>query len=76
MSEFSGSAIMGRESGQDPAEGPAQSNAVLFYQLARFVVWGQQHRNLLASDHELQDLLCDAAAALANTGVAVPRGNL
>jgi len=57
--------------GEDGAAGPARSNALLFYQLARFVVWGQQHRNLIPSDRELADLLCDAAAVLANTGVAV-----
>jgi len=62
---------MGAEAGEDAVTVRAKSGAVLFYHLARFVVWGQQHRNLAASDQELEVLLRDAAAALANTGVMV-----
>jgi len=46
--------------------GAARSNALLFYHLARFVVWGQQHRDKIGSDREFQELLSDATAILAS----------
>jgi len=63
--------VMEAETGEDADTTRSQSGAVLFYHLARFVVWGQEHRNLAASDQQLEGLLRDAAAALANTGVMV-----
>jgi len=71
MSEFSGGAAMRKISDEEAGAGPARSHAVLFYHLARFVVWGQQHKNLIASDRELLELLSDATTVLASSGTPV-----
>lgn len=51
----------------------SKTNALLFYQLARFVVWGQQHKNLLVSNQEFGELLGDATKLLASPGIAIDR---
>jgi hypothetical protein len=62
----------------DSASGLEKTNAVLFYQLARFLVWSQQHRTSIGPNRELEDLIQDAATVLADTGpqrecLAIPR---
>ncbi len=46
----------------------AQFNALLFYELARFVVWAERHRDFAAADAELGDLVENASALLARAG--------
>jgi len=48
---------------------PQQANALLFYQLAAFVVWGQAHRDLAAAHPDLAVLLQTATTALSRGGV-------
>jgi hypothetical protein len=47
------------------------SNALLFYQLARFLVWGQQHQSIVAANPALREILGDAASLLENAGTPV-----
>jgi len=47
------------------------SNALLFYQLARFLVWAQQHQGIVAADPVLRQLLGDTASLLENAGTRV-----
>jgi hypothetical protein len=46
-----------------------QINASLFFQLAQFVVWGQQHSEVAAAHPELARLLETATAALSRGGI-------
>ena len=46
----------------------AGTNATLFCRLAEVIVWGQQHRDVIARYPELGRLLQSAAAALAQAG--------
>jgi len=45
-----------------------QATAVLFYHLARLLVWGQVHPELAAADPEFHHLMRGAADALAKVG--------
>jgi len=66
MSQFSG-----------PIEGdpgivestPQRTNAVLFHQLAQFLVWGQEHSDVAAVHSDLGKLLQATAFALNKAGV-------
>ena len=55
---------------------PTQINALLFYQLAQFVIWGEQHRELAASHPDLTALLRTAAAALTEGAIPEDQGTL
>ena len=46
-----------------------QINALLFYQLAQFVVWGQVHRDLAVAHPDLALLLETATVALSRGGI-------
>ena len=46
-----------------------QINALLFYQLAQFVVWGQVHRDLAEVHPDLALLLETATVALSRGGI-------
>jgi hypothetical protein len=46
-----------------------QINAILFYQLAQFVVWGQVHRDLAVVHPDLAILLETATLALSGGGI-------
>ena len=48
---------------------PQGVNALLFYQLAQFVVWGHAHRDLTAAHPDLALLLQTATTALSRGGV-------
>ena len=48
---------------------PPEINALLFYRLGQFVVWGRQHHELAASDADLSRLLDSAAYALSRGGI-------
>ena len=56
--------------------GPRRSNAVLFCQLAKFLVWGQQHRETADTQPEFDRLLREAAAVLANAGTLESGSNV
>jgi hypothetical protein len=55
---------------------PREINASLFYQLAQFVVWGEQHSELVASHPDLAALLQTAAIALTQGGIPEQPGGL
>ena len=48
---------------------PPEINASLFYQLAQFIVWGEQHGELAAAHPDLAALLQTAAMALSKGGI-------
>lgn len=48
---------------------PSQINALLFYQLGQFIVWGERHRELVASYPDLMALLKAATIALSGAGM-------
>ena len=45
-----------------------KSNAVLFHQLAKFLVWGEQHRGTGVAQPEFERLLEETADALRHAG--------
>ena len=45
-----------------------RSNAVLFNQLAKFLVWGEQHRRTAVVQPEFERLLEETAEALRHAG--------
>jgi hypothetical protein len=47
------------------------SHALLFYQLARFLVWAQQHQGIVAANPALREILGDTASLLENAGTPV-----
>ena len=49
---------------------PPEINAALFYQLAQFIVWGEQHGELAAAHPDLAALLQTAAMALSKGGIS------
>ncbi len=48
-----------------------RSHALLFYQLARFLVWAQQHQAAVATDSALQELVSETASLLKTAGTQV-----
>lgn len=75
MSGENGRALPAGGMMEDIGAGPARSNALLFYQLARFLVWGQQHKDLATSDPGFDRLLGEAAAVLASAGQCIESPN-
>ena len=55
---------------------PPEINALLFYRLGQFVVWGREHRDLAASDADLWRLLETATEALSRGGVLESDGSI
>jgi hypothetical protein len=53
---------------------PPEINALLFYRLSQFVVWGQEHRDLAAAHSDLAALLETATRALSRGGIREPEG--
>ncbi len=51
---------------------PPEINALLFYRLGQFVVWGREHGNLAAADPDLSALLESAIEALSRGGILEP----
>jgi len=51
---------------------PPEINALLFYRLGQFVVWGQEHKDLAAGDSRFSALLETATWALSHGGVREP----
>jgi hypothetical protein len=54
---------------------PQHVNALLFYQLAQFVVWGHAHRDLAAAHPDFALLLQTATTALSRGGVLDDQGS-
>jgi hypothetical protein len=48
-----------------------RSNALLFCQLARFLVWAQQHQGIVAADSSLRELISETTSLLENAGTRV-----
>ncbi len=48
-----------------------RSNALLFYQLARFLAWAHQHQAIIDANPALSELVHDTAWALENAGTRV-----
>jgi hypothetical protein len=61
-----------KEGVSDGSLTPPEINALLFYQLGRFVVWGQGRRELSAADSEFSALLETATRALSRGGILEP----
>ncbi|HWB83195.1 MAG TPA: hypothetical protein VG675_03570 [Bryobacteraceae bacterium] len=51
--------------------GSERATAVLFYQLAKLLVWAQQHAETVEEHADFRALVREAAATLANNGVRV-----
>jgi hypothetical protein len=51
---------------------PPEINALLFYRLGQFVVWGQEHKELAAADARFATLLETATRALSRGGIREP----
>ncbi len=51
---------------------PPEINALLFYRLGQFVVWGQEHRELATAYPDLAALLETATRALSRGGIPEP----
>ncbi|HTX35345.1 MAG TPA: hypothetical protein VME43_09990 [Bryobacteraceae bacterium] len=51
---------------------PPEINALLFYRLGQFVVWGQEHKELAAGDAHFSQLLETARWALSWGGIREP----
>jgi len=48
---------------------PPEINALLFYRLGQFVIWGRRHQHLAAGDEDFSRLLDEAVQALSHGGV-------
>jgi hypothetical protein len=53
---------------------PPEINALLFYRLGQFVVWGHKHTELAAQDPDFSALLETATWALSRGGIPEPDG--
>jgi hypothetical protein len=60
--------IVGDASGQVGRYSAEQANAVLFHQVAQFVLWGQTHNEVAAAYPEFGRLLRNAAEVLTRSG--------
>ncbi len=59
-------------SGRNDSLTPPEINALLFYRLGQFVVWGQEHKELAAGDTHFSELLETAKWALSRGGIREP----